>query len=108
MLTSIIGRLRITGFMEGSSFLLLLLVGMPLKYLFGFPYMVQVVGMAHGLLFIVFIMLSTHATIYYRWPVKRMFILWISSVLPFGTFYADYKILRDTGTEKLSETRIKV
>jgi integral membrane protein len=95
MLTTVIGRLRIVGFLEGMSFLLLLGVAMPLKYLFGLPQMVRIVGMAHGILFIAFIFLSVLTTVYCKWSIRKMLLLWVASIVPFGTFYADYKILRD-------------
>ena len=98
MLSSVIGRLRVVGFLEGMSFLILLGIAMPLKYMFGMPQLVQVVGMAHGVLFILFIALSVQATIVYKWGPMKMVLLWLASLLPFGTFYADYKLLR--GIEK--------
>ncbi|HYC83771.1 MAG TPA: DUF3817 domain-containing protein [Chryseosolibacter sp.] len=95
MLSSTLGRLRVTGFLEGISFLLLLFIAMPLKYMLDFPQAVRVIGMAHGILFIAFVALSAYATISYRWPVRIMFLLWLSSLIPFGTFLADYKLLRN-------------
>ena len=97
MLSSVIGRLRVVGFLEGLSFLILLGIAMPLKYKLGMPQAVQIVGMAHGILFVAFIALSVQATFVYRWPVMKMFLLWLSSLVPFGTFYADYKLLRGEG-----------
>jgi integral membrane protein len=94
MLSTTLGRLRITGFLEGSSFLILLLIAMPLKYWMGMPLAVKVIGMAHGLLFILFIFLSTLATFLYKWSLRKMLLLWLSSLVPLGTFYADYKLLR--------------
>ena len=94
MFSTVHGRLRITGFLEGLSFLLLIGIAMPLKYMFNMPLAVKIIGMAHGILFILFILLSTQATIVYRCSVKKMILLWIASFLPFGTFYADYKFLR--------------
>ena len=95
MLSTVIGRLRVVGFLEGMSFLILLGIAMPLKYKFGMPQMVQVVGMAHGVLFILFIGLSTQATFVYKWSPMKMVMLWLASLVPFGTFYADYKLLRN-------------
>jgi integral membrane protein len=102
MLSSVIGRLRVIGFLEGLSFLILLGIAMPLKYKLGMPQAVRIVGMAHGVLFIAFIAASVQATVVYRWSVIRMFLLWLSSLVPFGTFYADYKLLRGEGSR--SET----
>ncbi len=92
--SSTIGRLRITGLCEGFSFIILLAIAMPLKYLAGKPEMVRVVGMAHGVLFILYIFLSVQAKFQYQWSWKKMILLWMASVVPFGTLYADYKMLR--------------
>ncbi len=89
-----LGRLRLTGILEGLSFIILLLIAMPLKYLGGKPEMVRIIGMAHGVLFLLYITLVAHAKLQYQWSWKRMFWLWVASVIPFGTFYVDYKVLR--------------
>lgn len=89
-----LGRLRLTGILEGLSFIILLVIAMPLKYMAGKPEMVSIVGMAHGVLFVLYICLSILAKFKYPWSWKKMFALWVASVVPFGTFYADYKLLR--------------
>ena len=93
-LSNTLGRLRLTGILEGLSFIILLAIAMPLKYMAGKPEMVSIVGMAHGLLFVLYIFLSLQAKLQYPWSWKKMFALWAASVVPFGTFYADYKLLR--------------
>lgn len=93
-LSNTIGRLRLTGILEGLSFILLLAVAMPLKYIWGKPEMVSIVGMAHGVLFVLYIFLTILARFRYTWSWKKMFVLWIASVVPLGTFVADYKMLR--------------
>lgn len=93
-LSSTIGRLRLTGIIEGISFIVLLAIAMPLKYLAGRPEMVSIVGMAHGILFVLYIFLTFLAKLQYPWSWKKVLLLWVASIVPFGTFYADYKILR--------------
>lgn len=93
-LSATIGRLRLTGILEGLSFIILLAIAMPLKYLAGRPEMVSIVGMAHGVLFVLYIFLSVQGKFQYRWTWKKMFLLWIASVVPFGTFYAEVNLLR--------------
>jgi integral membrane protein len=83
-------------FMEGVSFLLLLLIAMPLKYLAGWPLGVKVVGMAHGVLFIAYIALVALAALSDRkgWPLLKIVLALIASLLPFGTFWAEYRLFR--------------
>lgn len=94
-LSTSLGRLRLIGFLEGASFLLLVGIAMPLKYWAGWPDAVRVVGMAHGVLFLAYLAAILHAHLDYDWPIKRSALLVLASLLPFGPFIADRKLLRD-------------
>lgn len=89
-----LGRLRIIGWWEGISFLLLLGVAMPLKYFAGWPDAVRVVGMAHGVLFLLYVLAAFHAALEHDWPWRRTGLVLAASVLPAGPFIVDAKILR--------------
>lgn len=78
---------------EGISFLVLLLIAMPLKYIWDAPEMVQTVGMAHGLLFIAYILGALLLFKPLNWNLKTLMIICVSSVLPFGPFYVEKKYL---------------
>lgn len=94
-LSTALGRLRLVGLLEGLSFVLLLGVAMPLKYLAGEPGAVRVVGMAHGVLFIAYLAAILQAHVEYGWAWKKSALLVLASVLPFGPFVADRKLLRE-------------
>jgi integral membrane protein len=91
---SSLGRLRAIGMLEGLSFLVLLGVAMPLKYLAGMPEMVRVVGMAHGVLFMLFGLAVVQVAVERRWPLTRVVAALAASVLPFGPFVLDARLLR--------------
>lgn len=95
MLSTSIGRLRVIGLIEGLSYLLLLGVAMPLKYLAGEPLAVRVVGMAHGLLFVLFCFALLAALIEHRWSLLRGAAYFVASLLPFGTFVIDGQLKRE-------------
>lgn len=79
--------------LEGISFLILLFLAMPLKYFFGLPQMVQVVGMAHGVLFLGYI---SGCFLMYKplnWRPQTLLIAGVCSVVPFGPFYIEKKYL---------------
>lgn len=97
-LTTTIGRLRLVGFLEGVSFLLLLGVAMPLKYFAGQPEAVRVVGMAHGILFLLYLWATVLAALEYKWSWSRSLLVALASLLPFGPFYADTKWLKPLDT----------
>ncbi|MFD2518779.1 DUF3817 domain-containing protein [Salinimicrobium flavum] len=78
---------------EGISFLVLLLIAMPLKYIWNAPEMVQIVGMAHGLLFVAYILGALWLYRKLDWKFSTLMIICISSVLPLGPFYVEKKYL---------------
>ena len=98
-----IGRLRIIGFAEGVSFLLILFVTMPLKYLFAMPNANKAIGLVHGLLFVLYILNVIQVKIEYKWDFKTMMLAFLAAIIPFGTFWADAKIFKNAGeSEELS------
>ncbi len=98
-LNSSLGRLRVVGFWEGISFLVLLGIAMPLKYLAGWPDAVRVVGMAHGVLFVLYVAAALQAALEHDWPWRRTALVMVASVLPAGPFVVDAKILREAEKE---------
>jgi integral membrane protein len=94
-----LGRLRVIGWWEGVSFLVLLGIAMPLKYFAGMPLAVRVVGMAHGILFLLYVLAAVQAAVDRDWPWKRTALVLIASVLPAGPFVVDAKILREEETK---------
>jgi integral membrane protein len=77
---------RILGWLEGASFLLLLGVAMPLKYLAGDPSWVRAVGSAHGGLFMAYLLVSWFVGDELQWTARVRLKALLASVLPFGTF----------------------
>ena len=94
LIKSNIGRLRIIGFLEGVSYLLLMGVAMPLKYIWDMPEANISVGYAHGILFVLYCALVLPAKLEFNWNFKTTFLVLFASLLPFGTFVADYKIFK--------------
>ena len=93
LLKTALGRLRIVAFIEGCSYLLLGFT-MILKYKFAMPQPNYVVGLAHGILFVLYILLLIQVSFLYRWNIFKMFMAFIASLVPFGTFYADKVLFR--------------
>ncbi|RRO13547.1 DUF3817 domain-containing protein [Flavobacteriaceae bacterium 14752] len=79
---------------EGISLLVLLLVAMPLKYIWNNPTWVEVVGMIHGILFIAYVAWAIWVYMALKWSIKTLFITVLASIIPFGTFYIERKYLK--------------
>ena len=84
--------LRRASFVEGISALLLFFVAMPLKYGFGMPEAVRVIGMALGLLFVAFGMLLLYYGLAARWSLVRMAIALVVVSIPFGAFWFERQL----------------
>ena len=69
---------------EGASFLVLLFVAMPLKYFVGFPLAVRIVGMLHGVLFVLYALLVFEALGCGRFSARTAALAMLASVVPFG------------------------
>ncbi len=84
-----IRALRLIGISEGISFLVLLLIAMPLKYYFDFPLAVRWVGLAHGVLFIAYVVIVLASIRLMKWTWLQVAINLVASLLPFGTLFLD-------------------
>jgi integral membrane protein len=90
MFSSPLRRLRFIGLLEGTSYLALLLIAMPLKYAAGYPHAVQVVGSLHGGLFVLFVLSVLEVTIRRPWwSVWFWGAAALAAVVPGGTFVFD-------------------
>jgi integral membrane protein len=87
-------RFQLIAILEGVSFLLLLFIAMPLKYAAGFLLAVKYTGWAHGVLFILYVAFLADVVLKYRWSVKLAIIAFLASLLPFGTFVLDARVIK--------------
>lgn len=96
MLQNAFSRFRVVAFLEGCSFLLFAIT-MPLKYKLDMPKPNYVVGMAHGFLFLLYIVLLIQVAAEYKWGFKKIALSFIASLVPFGTFWAAKKVYPKEG-----------
>ena len=90
MLDSNLKRFRLIALLEGISFIVLLFIAMPIKYILGEPIVVKIIGMAHGGLFLLFLYLLFVTAKEYEWKLPFISMAFIASLLPFGTFLVIY------------------
>jgi integral membrane protein len=91
-LNTTLGKFRLIALLEGISFIILLFIAMPLKYLAGMPLAVKYIGWVHGALFVFYVILLVQVWIEYNWKFIKVLGAFIASLLPFGTFYLDKKL----------------
>ena len=86
-----LSRFRLIAFLEGCSFLLFAIT-MPIKYLLKYPTPNYIIGIMHGVLFILYVLLLIQVSILQKWAIKKIVLSFIASLIPFGTFYASKKL----------------
>lgn len=89
---NLLNRFRKIAVLEGISFIVLLFIAMPLKYFANMPWAVKYVGWAHGVLFILFVYFLLKVWLELEWKFLKVAFAFILSLLPFGTFYLEYKL----------------
>jgi integral membrane protein len=101
-LSTPLGRFRLIALLEGISYLILVGIAMPLKYLAGQPLAVKYVGWAHGVLFVLFCLALLHVWVNRRWSFLKAAMAFIASLVPFGTFVLDRTLVQEENQNKLS------
>ena len=106
MLRTPVGRLRMIGLVEGSSFLVLLGIAMPLKHFAELPEAVRIVGWVHGILFIGFVVALMLARDAMRWSFRWTGLVLLAALLPFGPFVIDSRLRKEDEACDLSRQGI--
>ncbi|WP_225036386.1 DUF3817 domain-containing protein [Winogradskyella sp. SM1960] len=91
---------RIIALLEGVSYILLLFIATPIKYLSDDPQYVTMLGMPHGILFMAYVVIAVLISSDMKWPTRTLWIVLFASIIPFGTFYIDKKYLTKSGRAK--------
>lgn len=90
---------RLIAIAEGISYLLFAIT-MPLKYVYGIMEPNFFVGLIHGLLFMLYCAFGLRCAFYYRWKFGFSFLVFLASLIPFGTFYLDARYLKGLAVQK--------
>ena len=85
---------RVVSILEGLSYIVLLFIAVPIKYLGNDESYVKMFGMPHGLLFVAYIIMAILLKSELNWKSKTFWLVLAASVIPFGTFYIEKKYLR--------------
>ena len=100
---SSVGRVRVVGMLEGISFLLLMGIAMPLKYLADMPEAVRYTGWGHGLLFIAYCLVIFLAWTEGKLSFRKALLAFVASLLPFGPFIIDKRLELDEAREESAD-----
>jgi integral membrane protein len=90
-----LGRFRAVALVEGISYLVLLFIAMPLKYMADIPGAVKYTGWAHGLLFVLYCFLLLQVWTAYKWTFKKATLIFIASLIPFAPFFVEKRLKKE-------------
>lgn len=95
MIPTSLKTLRITGFIEGISSVVLFGIAMPLKYFADMPMAVKIVGTLHGGLWMIYTAAALFAAVTNGWGFMKMVGAFIASIIPIGPFFFDSWVIRE-------------
>ena len=87
-------RYRVVANIVGAVLIVLVVVGMPLKYIWDNPVVVETIGPAHGFLYMVFLLTAFDLGRRAHWPLSRMVLVMLAGTVPFVSFYAERMVTR--------------
>jgi integral membrane protein len=87
-------RYRVIAYVVGVVLIVLVVIGMPLKYLADNPVVVETVGPAHGFLYMLYLVAVFDLGRRARWPLGRMVLVMLAGTVPFVSFYAERVVTR--------------
>ncbi|WP_019901044.1 DUF3817 domain-containing protein [Salinispora arenicola] len=85
-------RYRVIAWIVGVVLILLMVIGMPLKYGFDNPVVVETVGQAHGFLYMVYLVAAFDLSRRASWPLSRMILVMLAGTVPFVSFFAERRV----------------
>jgi integral membrane protein len=89
-----LNRYRVIAYIVGVALIVLTVVGVPLKYAWNQPIIVQTVGPAHGFLYMVYLLAAFDLGRRSNWPLGRMGLVMLAGTVPFVSFYAERVVTR--------------
>ncbi|MFY1695364.1 MULTISPECIES: DUF3817 domain-containing protein [unclassified Solwaraspora] len=87
-------RYRLIAYVVGVVLILLMVVGMPMKYLFHDAVVVETIGPAHGFLYMVYLVAAFDLARRANWSLGRIVAIMLAGTVPFVSFWAERVVSR--------------
>jgi integral membrane protein len=83
---------RVSAWVTGTGLLVLVFIAMPLKYIWGQPQLVAVVGVTHGFLYMIYIVCTLILAERCRWKPLDALVILIAGTIPIASFVAERRV----------------
>jgi integral membrane protein len=88
-------RYRVMAYVTGVLLVVLLFLAMPLKYIGDDDSLVRVVGVAHGWLYMAYVITALQLALQARWSLVKTVLVALAGTIPFASFFAERRVVRD-------------
>jgi integral membrane protein len=88
-------RYRVMAYVVGVLLIVLVCVGLPLKYIWHDDTIVNITGVAHGWLYMILIITAIDLGRRARWSIWRLLAIALAGTVPFVTFVAEHSATKD-------------
>lgn len=92
-------RYRIIAWVVGVVLIVLVVIGMPLKYLGHDDTVVATIGPFHGFLYMIYLVAAFDLSRRLRWPLSRMVLVMLAGTIPFLSFWVERVVSRKWSAE---------
>ena len=107
MNNKLLNRFCFIALLEGISYIVLLGIAMPLKYLAGQPQMVEYTGWVHGLLFVLYMGFLIFAAVGYNWKAGRILLIFLAALLPFAPFIVERRLKKEMAQNNAASPQVQ-
>ena len=83
---------RVMAWVTGVGLVILVFVAMPLKYFFGQPMLVSLVGMLHGFFYMAYIVCTLVLAERCRWRPLDALVILLCGTIPLASFFAERRV----------------
>lgn len=91
---------RVLAFTTGVLLLVLVFVAMPLKYFADQPLLVTVIGIAHGYLYMAYVVTTLWLSLQQRWPILKTILVALAGTIPLAAFFAERRVVADAAARE--------
>jgi integral membrane protein len=96
-------RYRVMAYVTGVLLIVLVFVAMPMKYFGDDPTLVRVVGIAHGWLYMAYLVTALQLALQARWAIGRTILVALAGTIPFASFVAERKVVHELSPQLREE-----
>ncbi|MGN6090292.1 MAG: DUF3817 domain-containing protein [Actinomycetes bacterium] len=86
---------RVLAFTTGVLLIVLVFVAVPLNHFAHQPLLATVIGIAHGYLYMAYVVTTLWLSLKQRWPIGKTILVALAGTVPLAAFFAERRVVAD-------------